>query len=118
MLVSYRIRTATISDVETIRALLPRLAAFDLPSRRAPEDLWRSDEKMLMAWQRGEEPNMIAHVAVEETGVVLGVVLVRLGGELLSHEPSAHLEVLVVAEGEEGQNRYRSLFRRDNGLAP
>ncbi len=98
----YSIRTATISDVEAMRTLLPRLADFDLPQRRAPEDLWRSDEEMLLGWQRGDEPDLMAHLAVDEADSILGVVVVRLGEELLSHAPSAHLEVLAVAKGMEG----------------
>jgi ribosomal protein S18 acetylase RimI-like enzyme len=107
---SYRIRAATTSDVEAMRALLPRLAAFDLPPRRAPEDLWRGDEEMLLGWQRGEEPELMAHLAVDEADSVLGVVVVRLGDELLSHEPSAHLEVLAVAQGMEGRGIGKALI--------
>ena len=106
---SYRIRKALPSDLDAIRPLLPRLAAFDLPPRRAPEDLWRSDEEMLLRWQRDEEPGLVAHLAVDEAESVLGVAVARLGEELLSHEPSAHLEVLVVADGMEGRGIGKAL---------
>ena len=107
---SYRIRKALPSDLDAIRPLLPRLAAFDLPPRRAPEDLWRSDEEMLLRWQRDEEPGLVAHLAVDEAESVLGVAVARLGEELLSHEPSAHLEVLVVADGMEGRGIGKALI--------
>ena len=42
-------------------------------------------------------------VAIDETAQVLGVSMTTLREEFLSHEPSAHLEVLAVAESAEGQ---------------
>ncbi len=95
------IRLATPKDGNQMRALLPRLANFEVPKRRKPEDLWRGDEAMLLAWQRGEEPSVFAHVA-ERDGEILGVAMVRLRRELLSQEPSAHLEVIVIAQEAEG----------------
>ena len=100
---SYRVRAATPADLEAIRALLPRLAEFDIPERRAPEDLWRGDEQMLLRWRDGGEPKLLAHVAEGTDGAVLGVAIARLREELLSHDPSAHLEILAVATGAEGQ---------------
>ncbi|MCP3959804.1 MAG: GNAT family N-acetyltransferase [bacterium] len=106
---SYRIREATPGDLGAIRPLLPRLAAFDLPERRAPEDLWRGDEEMLLKWQEGQEPHLTAHVAVDGGDAILGISVMRLRPELLSSEPSAHLEVLAVAEGAEGQGIGKAL---------
>lgn len=99
---TYRIREATAADIESIRTLLPRLAAFEVPQRRSPEDLWRGDEKMLLRWVDGQEPTLSAWIAVTEESI-LGVVVIRLSEELLSHEPSAHLEILAVADGAEGR---------------
>ncbi len=100
---SYQVREASPADVEAMRRLMPRLAAFDLPARRAPEDLWRDDERMLLRWQDGGEPDLFAHVAVDGAGQILGLAVSRLRNELLSHAPSAHLEALAVAEEAEGQ---------------
>jgi len=106
---SYRVREASPADVEAIRSLLPRLAAFDLPQRRSPEDLWRGDEQMLLRWRDGEEPDLVAHVAVGGDEHVLGVAVTRLRKELLSHAASAHLEVLAVAAGAEGRGMGKAL---------
>ncbi len=106
---SYRVREASPADVEAMRELLPRLAAFELPARRAPEDLWRDDERMLLRWQNGEEPDLFAHVAVNGEDQVLGLSVVRLRQELLSHAPSAHLEVLAVAREAEGRGMGQAL---------
>jgi len=106
----YRVREATVEDIEPIRALLPRLAAFELPQRRSPEDLWRGDEEMLLRWVDGREPSLYSWIAVSEDSV-LGVVVIRLRDELLSHEPGAHLEVLAVAYGAEGRGIGQALVR-------
>lgn len=96
------IRPAVAEDRDAMRALLPRLASFDVPARRRPEHLWRGDEQALLAWLDGDDPDGFAHVAVDDSQVV-GVVFARLRKELLSGEPSAHLEVLAVADGVEGR---------------
>lgn len=106
----YRIRQAVITDLDAMRELLPRLAAFDIPPRRSPEHLWHGDEQMLMNWAAGNEPDLVAHIAEADDGAVLGVVIIRTREELLSHEPSAHLEVLAVADGAEGKGIGKSLI--------
>ncbi len=106
---SYRIREASPSDLDAMRRLLPRLAAFDLPRRRAPVDLWRGDEQMLLRWRGGGEPDLFAHLAVDGDDAVLGLAVTRLREELLSHAPSAHLEILAVAEEAEGRGIGKAL---------
>lgn len=114
---SYRVREASPADVEAMRRLLPRLAAFDLPARRAPEDLWRDDERMLLRWRDGGEPELFAHVAVNGDEQILGLAVVRLREELLSHAPSAHLEVLAVAQEAEGRGMGKALVTAAEGKA-
>lgn len=92
-----------------MQALLPRLAEFEIPTRRNPEHLWRDDEQMLLSWLAGKEPNFYAFVAAGENEI-LGVAMVRMGEELLSHEPSAHLEVLLVAKNAQGNGIGRTLL--------
>ena len=106
----YSIRVASASDGEAMRSLLPRLASFDIPARRSAEDLWRGDEEILQTWLDGEAPDCLAHVAVDTSDAVLGLSLVSLREEMLSHEPSAHLEVLAVAREAEGKGIGRALM--------
>lgn len=99
----YTIRPALREEGPAIRELFPRLAAFDIPPTRMQEDLWRGDADLLQEWAAGELPSCLVYVAAEDGGAVLGVAMARLGEELLSHAPSAHLEVLVVRADAEGR---------------
>ena len=107
---TYQIRSAKPADVEAMLELFPRLAAFDLPKRRAPDDLWRGDAELLRRWSTGNAPECFVHVAVDSTQMILGVVMAQLREELLSHEPSAHLEVIAVREHAEGQGIGKALI--------
>ena len=50
------IREATTADADGMRALIPRLAGFDLPPRRNPRHLWMHDLELLERWVAGDEP--------------------------------------------------------------
>jgi ribosomal protein S18 acetylase RimI-like enzyme len=107
---SVRIRSATRADVPAIHTLLPRLAAFDLPATRNPRDLWEGDAAILEAWARDEAPDVFVRVAVDAADAIVGATITTLRPEPLSHTPSAHLEVLVVAEAAAGQGVGRTLI--------
>jgi ribosomal protein S18 acetylase RimI-like enzyme len=107
---SFNVRNAGREDVDAILALMPRLASFDLPESRNPLHLWESDAAMLKRWRDGEAAECFVHVAVDDAENVLGFTLTSLCPELLSHEPSAHLEALAVGEGAEGQGVGKALL--------
>jgi len=106
----FSVRDARPADQDALRAMLPRLADFDLPSRRRPEHLWRGDEKILLGWLAGTEPQCMVQVAENEAGQLLGMAMTRLRGELLSDEPSAHLEALAVTQQAQGKGVGRALL--------
>ena len=108
---TYELRAAVPADVSQILGLFPRLAAFDLPPERSAEHLWRSDAELLGRWATGAVPQCLVFVAVDSEETILGVAVAQLREELLSHAPSAHLEVLVVREGAEGQGIGQALVR-------
>jgi ribosomal protein S18 acetylase RimI-like enzyme len=112
---AFSIRPGGPNDVDGIRALLPRLADFEIPARRNPEHLWRGDEKTLLAWSQGDRPDCLVFVAVDPGNAVLGVAMTTLRQELLSGAPSAHLEVLAVAVSAQGQGIGRSLMNEVEG---
>jgi ribosomal protein S18 acetylase RimI-like enzyme len=107
---SYQIRTATPADLDKMLELFPRLAAFDLPANRLPDDLWRGDAALLRLWSAGRAPQCLVYMAVDPSQAVLGIAMAQLGEELLSHEPSAHLEVIVVRDDAEGQGIGKALI--------
>ena len=98
----YDVRAATVEDGQAMVALLPRLAAFEIPDFREPRHLWQGDQALLESWLAGNADNCQVHVAVDDSEQVIGLTLVSLRPELLSNEPSAHLEAIVVAEGNQG----------------
>ena len=107
---SVHVRRAASGDADAIMALMPRLAAFDVPESRNPVDLWRSDVAMFQRWLDGQAAECFVHVAVDDAQKILGFTLVSLRPELLSHEPSAHLEAIAVGEGAEGKGVGQALL--------
>jgi ribosomal protein S18 acetylase RimI-like enzyme len=107
---SVNVRRAASEDADAILTLMPRLAAFDVPKSRNPVDLWRSDAAMFQRWLDGEAAECLVHVAVDDAQKILGFTLVSLRPELLSHEPSAHLEAIAVGEDAEGMGVGQALL--------
>jgi ribosomal protein S18 acetylase RimI-like enzyme len=107
---TFQIRPALAGDKEAILALMPRLAAFDVPESRKPEDLWRSDAKLMLRCLEGKADGCFAQVAVDESQKVIGLSLVSMRPELLSHDPSAHLEAIAVSETAEGTGVGKALL--------
>lgn len=97
------IRPATGADLNALVALLPRLADFDLPPDRNPQDLWRGDAELLQAVLAGDRDDGFCLLASDAGGDLLGLVLVSMDEELLSHQPNAHIEALAVARDAEGR---------------
>ncbi len=107
---SYTIRQATSDDGEAMLAMLPRLGAFEIPESRVREHLWQDDAKLLRRWLDGDADNCLVNVAAGDEGEIVGLTIVSLRPELLSHEPSAHLEAIAVADGAEGQGVGQALL--------
>jgi len=107
--VNYKVRDASIADGDAMLALMPRLADFDVPASRNPEHLYGDDARLLQRWLDGQEECLV-QVAVTDEDVVLGFTLVRLRPELLSHEPSAHLEAIAVDQSAEGKGVAKALL--------
>ena len=105
-------RSAEQADMPTLAHMLPQLADFDIPSNRQPEQLWTSDLELLNAILAGQKPDSFIEVAVdlERSQAVLGLAMITLREELFSHEPSAHLEALVVNADARGLGIGRKLL--------
>ncbi len=98
----FAVRPARVDDREAILAMMPRLAAFDVPASRDPKHLWMSDARLFERWCEGEEDTCLVQVAVDGEDKVVGLAMATLRPELLSKEPSSHLEAIAVAEGMAG----------------
>jgi ribosomal protein S18 acetylase RimI-like enzyme len=107
---SVRIEEADPADCEAILTLFPRLASFDVPNNRNPDHLWGGDAKLLRQWASEGKENCMVHVAKNDEGTIVGVAMVTLNPELLSQSPSAHLEVIAVAEYAEGKGIGKELM--------
>ena len=90
------LRPATGADRSKILALLPYLADFSIPSKRRAEHLWGGDAEMVEAILAAETTSSFIDVATDLDDHILGLIMVSLREEMLSHEPSAHLEAIVV----------------------
>jgi len=97
----YSLRMATPDDVEEIAALMPRLADFNIPDNRNPDHLWQGDLNMFYEWASGDRDDVDVCVACSSEKVV-GVAMLSMRKELLSSEPSVHLEVLALDKSAEG----------------
>jgi len=104
------IRPATAADGDAMLALMPRLSDFDVSDFRVPEHLWRDDADLLRDWIAGNVDDCFVHVAEDNDGVIQGMTLVRMRAEALSHEPSSHLEAIVVAKEAEGKGVAKALL--------
>lgn len=94
---SFTIRKAHPADRENALALLPELSDFEVPDYRDPDHTWQGDAKLLEQYFAGGAPHTNALVSVDNDSNIQGIAIFTMRSELLSGEPSAHLEVLVVA---------------------
>ncbi|HSG87670.1 MAG TPA: GNAT family N-acetyltransferase [Pseudomonadales bacterium] len=104
------IRPATPVDLQAMLAILPRLAEFETPPRRNPDDLWQGDARTLERWAAEGHDDLIVLVAEDEAAGVVGLALVRLQPEFMSGAPGAHLEAIAVAAIADGHGLGRRLL--------
>ncbi len=98
-----KLRPATPEDEAAILTMLPQLADFPIPPRRTPEQLWQGDATLASRVLNDAAPASFLDVLVTHSNAVVGLVLVTLRPELLSHTPSAHLEAIVVRPDHRGR---------------
>ena len=104
------IRPAQPQDRRQALDLLPQLADFDVPSRRNPKHLWEGDADLFEQTLAGQARESFADVAVHDDGRLVGLILVTMRAEMLSHAPSAHLEAIVVAPEARGSGLGKRLL--------
>ena len=105
------LRPAAADDESQILALLPYLADFAIPPKRQPKDLWAGDAEMAQAILSGQIESSFIDVAADNTGTIAGLIMVSMREEMLSHDPSAHLEAIVVHPRARGIGLGKRLMR-------
>ena len=105
-------RPAEPDDYDALLKLLPQLADFDIPVRRFANNLWEGDAKLLKSVLDKETQVTFADVAIDSGNQISGLILITMRDEILSHEPSAHLEAIVVSPSARGQGLGRRLLQR------
>ncbi len=110
------IRSGIPADLTQIEALLPRLADFDVPSHRLPEHLWQCDQTMIRNWAGGERPDVDVAVAVVGERIV-GLAIISVTKDILSGQPSVHLETLAVDASVEGRGVGSALMNETDTMA-
>lgn len=113
----FLIREASANDGNAILAMMPRLGSFEIPPSRVREHLWMHDDKLLRQWLEGAADHCQVTVAVDDSERILGFAMVTLRPELLSLEPSAHLEAIAVNDGAEGLGIGRALLSKAEARA-
>lgn len=111
-----KIRDAELSDLPSIRTLLPELVAFEVPAGRQAEEFWSGDYKIFKALLETGNHNGFALVVEVETKIV-ATSLVSFRKELLSEKPSSHLEVIVVHSDYRGTGLAGSLMQATENRA-
>ncbi len=111
---NFTIRFAQLADLDAMCALLPRLGEFTLIPNRNSADLWQHDAQLLEQHLRGQAPQCFAQVAVADAAQaqpnILGLTLVTMQPEFMSHVPSGHLEAISVAAAAEGSGVGKALL--------
>ena len=117
MSIDHNIRPAHEEDLNSLLPLMPELAAFDLPEKRNPADLWTSDLSLLEDCLTKQLNNTFVDIAESKDGQVSGFIMVTMREELLSHAPSAHLETIIVAPDFRGTGLGKVLLRHAEDAA-
>ncbi len=111
-----QIRPATVADMHQVASLLPQLTDFDVPAERNPDDLWQGDAALAEQSLRGEAAQTLLEAASSDNNIV-GVIMITLREELMSHAPSAHLEAIVVHPSARGTGLGQKLLARSEVIA-
>jgi len=93
---NYTIRAADKDDAAQALVLLLALSDFDVPQYRNPDHLWQGDAELLKQCLAGQRPDTHVLIAIDSQSKLYGIAMYTMRQEMLSEEPSAHLEALAV----------------------
>lgn len=104
------IRQAGPADREFVRAACARLAAFELPPSRAPQDVVAGERRAIEGFFAAPHPGTAVLLAVEDDAP-LGFAYVETVTDYFTGEIHGHLGMLVVVEAGEGRGIGSALVR-------
>ena len=107
----FSVRKAIEADEPQILTLLPYLADFDYPPKRDSTDLWSGDVVTAKAILTGKTDASFIDVVTDRNDQIVGLMMVTLRDEMLSHAPSAHLEAIALAPSARGTGLGKRLMK-------
>lgn len=107
---AFTVRPATHDDLAAALALCDRLADFDLPARRTPDEIAEADRPLLRAQIAEPRDDVLFLVAQDDGGAVAGTAFANTRVDYFTRLPIAYLEVLAVARDAAGQGIARRLL--------
>ncbi len=111
-----RIRPATPDDRAFVLGLLPRMASFELPPWRTPDEIIAGDFRPLEAWFENPPPAEALLVA-EIDGRPVGYSYLVVHTDFFTEQPHAHVSVLAVAKEAEGRGVGSALIEASTAWA-
>jgi GNAT superfamily N-acetyltransferase len=111
-----QIRPATADDRAFVLGLLPRMASFELPPWRTPEEIVAGDYRPLDAWFDRPAPEEALLIA-ELDGQPAGYAYLIVHTDFFTEKPHAHLSVLAVAKEAEGRGVGSALIEASSAWA-
>ena len=87
----FKIQEAETHHREAVLKLLPRLADFQIPKERKPEEYSQGDAVLVKQHFDEKNRNTRIWIAVDETGHVLGTLLLRFNQDPLNEQTNAHV---------------------------
>jgi ribosomal protein S18 acetylase RimI-like enzyme len=126
---SIAIRPATSDDRVFVLGLLPRMASFELPPWRRPDEIVAGDYRPLAAWfddrahMEGTASAVPGHASedalliAELDGAPAGYAYLVVDIDFFTEKPHAHLSVLAVAKEAEGRGVGSALIEASTAWA-
>lgn len=113
----FKIRKPDIDHRTAIMSMLDRLADFDIPAGRKPEEFFDHDAKLVSRYFEGDAPESEILIACDIKGLVIGVLVLSQNLDPLNNQVNTHIEVLVVARLYERKGIGSALLEKAEQLA-
>ena len=97
--------------------MLDRLADFDIPAGRKPEEFFDHDATLVSRYFEGDAPESEILIACDIKGLVIGVLVLSQNLDPLNNQVNTHIEVLVVARLYERKGIGSALLEKAEQLA-